>query len=171
MLTGHRVVLGPLNRCHAERTQTWMNNPELSRLLGRGRPVSDVEHEQWFAGIQGRSDCVFFSIQTRDGEHVGNVWLWDIDTRHRKAELRIVIGEPCNQGKGQGTEAIRLASVYGFERLNLHKIYAYVLDINPRARGAFENAGFRLEGTLKEDRWVGDRYADVYLLGKLSEAA
>jgi RimJ/RimL family protein N-acetyltransferase len=56
---------------------------------------------------------------------------------------------------------------YAFERLNLHRVYAYVLAINPRARRAFEKAGFALEGTLREDRWAGDAYTDVYLLGRL----
>jgi RimJ/RimL family protein N-acetyltransferase len=42
-----------------------------------------------------------------------------------------------------------------------------VLGINPRALRAFEKAGFAVEGVLKEDRWDGDRYCDVYLLGRL----
>lgn len=66
-----------------------------------------------------------------------------------------------------GTEAISLLCAYAFERLNLHKVYAHVLAINPRARRAFEKAGFALEGTFREDRWTGEGYTDVYFLGRL----
>jgi RimJ/RimL family protein N-acetyltransferase len=140
----------------------------LMRLLDRARPVSDVEHERWFAALPDKSDCAYFAIETiEDARHIGNIWLWNIDARHRRAELRILIGSPGDHGRGAGTEAIRLLCEYAFERLNLHKVYAYVLGINERARRAFERAGFTLEGTLREDRWVGDAYTDVYLLGKL----
>lgn len=167
-MTGHTIVLRPLERRHLEQTRAWANDPELMRLLDRARPVSDAEHERWFAALEGRTDCVHFAIETlSEARHIGNVWLSDIDARHRRAELRILIGGRADQGRGAGTEAISLACGYGFERLNLHKVYAYVLGINGRARHAFEKAGFVLEGTLREDRWVDDRYTDVYLLGKL----
>lgn len=168
MLRGEQVILGPFDQSHGGRTRQWANDPELARLLGRSRPVSDREHEQWLETLATRDDRVFFAVHARDGEaHIGNVWLWDVDARHRKAELRIVIGERGHTGKGHGTEAIRLASDYGFEWLNLHKIYAYVLDLNPRAARSFEKAGFTREGILRQDRWVGERYADVFLLARI----
>ncbi len=167
-MTGRTVSLRPFDRRHLAKTRDWVNDPEISALLGRALPVSDVEHERWYAELEGRKDRVFFAIQANaDGRHVGNVWLWDIDWRHRKAEARIVIGETDSLGRGVGTEAIALVCSYAFERLNLHKVYAYVLGTNPRALRAFEKAGFAVEGVLKEDRWDDARFCDVYLLGRL----
>jgi RimJ/RimL family protein N-acetyltransferase len=168
MNTGQRVWLRPLDIRHREKTREWANDPELMRLLNRERPVSQSEHEQWFIGLKERKDCRYFAIETvADVHHVGNVWLWDIESRHRRAELRIVMDKNY-VGKGAGTEAITLLSDYAFEQLKLHKVYAYVLAINPRARRAFEKAGFAPEGTLREDRWTGDSFTDVYVLGKLA---
>lgn len=168
MISGKRISLHPLERRHLEKTRAWANDPELMRLLNRAKLVTESEHEEWFERIRKRGDCAYFAIETNDdGAHVGNVWLWDIDARHRRAELRIVIGDPARAGHGAGTEAIALLCDYAFERLRLHKVYAYVLAFNPRARRAFEKAGFQLEGTLREDRWGGDCFTDVYLLGKL----
>jgi len=169
MITGSGVTLCPFERRHLDRTRRWANDPELMRLLDRGRPVAELEHEQWFAHLHEKLDAVYFAIElAANGQHVGNVWLWGIDPRHRKAELRITIGERDSMGKGLGTEAINLTCVYAFERLNLHKVYAYVLGINPRAKRSFEKAGFEVEGILKADRWTGDCYTDVYLLGRLA---
>jgi len=168
MISGQTISLRPLERRHLEQTRAWANDPELARLLDRARPVSDAEHDEWFAALHQHPNRLYFAIETnKDDRHIGNVWLWDIDWRHRRAELRIVIGETPQPGRGTGTEAISLLCDYAFERLNLHKIYAYVLAINPRARRAFEKAGFALEGTLKDDRWTGEGYTDVYLLGRL----
>lgn len=171
MITGDTISLKPLERRHLDATRAWANDPELARVLDRARPVSEVEHERWFAALHERAGCVYFAVETNeDGRHVGNVWLWDIDTRHRKAEVRIVIGAGGAQNRGVGTEALRLVSGYARERLNLHKLYAYVLGINPRAVRAFEKSGFHVEGILKADRWAGAGYVDVYLLGKLLDA-
>lgn len=168
MIRGERVSLCAFDRAHLDRTREWVNDPELALLLGRAWPVSDHEHERWFAELRDRRDAAHFAIVTNaGGRHVGNVWLCDVDWRHRKAELRIVLGERDELGRGLGTEAIILLCTHAFERLNLHKIYAYVLGFNQRALRAFEKAGFVVEGTLKEDRWAGGRYCDVYLLGRL----
>ena len=169
MLRGRRVTLVALDGVHKARTRAWANDPEISRLMNRERPVSESEHETWFASIGRRDDCAFFAVESADAAaHVGNVWLWAIERRHRKAELRIVIGEPAARGQGAGAEAIDLLCRYGFEHLGLHRIYAYVLAINPAARRAFEHAGFHLEGTLRDDRWTGDGFTDTYLLGRVS---
>jgi RimJ/RimL family protein N-acetyltransferase len=161
--------LVPLARAHVARTRDWANDPELALLMDRARPVSEVEHDAWFAALLQRADCAYFAVEERD-RHVGNVWLWAIDGRHRKAELRVVIGEAAARGRGVGSRAIDLLCRYGFERLNLHRIYAYVLGINPAGRRAFETAGFVLEGTLREDRWSEGRFVDCDVLARLRPA-
>jgi RimJ/RimL family protein N-acetyltransferase len=168
MIRGVTVALQPFDRPHLERTRTWINDPEISSLLGRAKPVSDIQHEEWFAALNGRHDTVWFAIIAEGAQrHIGNVWLWDIDTRHRKAEIRVVLGDREHTGRGMGTEAIALTCAYAFQRLNLHKVYADVLARNARALRAFQKAGFAVEGVLKEDRWDGDGYTDVYRLGRL----
>jgi len=164
-----RLELVPLGRPHLARTREWANDPELMRLMDRKQPVSPVEHEAWFASLPRRADCAYFAIETVDGRaHIGNVWLWDIDRRHRKAELRVVVGDQGARGKGLGAEAIDRLCRYAFEKLDLHRVYAYVLGINPSARKAFERAGFSLEGTLRDDRWAVDRFIDSYLLARVN---
>lgn len=144
-----------------------MNDPVLMPLLGRDRPIAPDEHQRWFAGLAGRADCRFFAIETVDGGmHVGNIWLWGIDPRHHRAEVRIVLG-PDAIGQGLGAEAMALLARYAFDEQQLHRLYAFVLASNPRARRAFERAGFRMEAVLRDDRWAGDRYVDVYLLARL----
>ena len=169
MQTGN-VRLVPLDRRHLERTRAWANDPALMRLMDRARPVSTAEHEAWFRSLAERDDCSYFAIETAEGAvHVGNVWLFAIDRRHRKAELRVVIGDAAARGKGIGAEAIDRLCRHGFDELGLHRIYAYVLAINPAAQRAFERAGFSLEGTLRDDRWSDGTFVDAYVLARVSQ--
>ncbi len=169
MVTGPTVSLCPFDRSHLDKTREWVNHPEISRLLGRALPVSDFEHERWFTGLQGQPDSVYFAVETNaDQRHIGNVWLCNIEWRHRKAELRVLIGDAENLGRGLGSEAITLMCSYASQQLNLHRVYAYVLGTNPRALRAFQKAGFAIEGVLKEDRWDGGRYIDAYVLGRIA---
>jgi RimJ/RimL family protein N-acetyltransferase len=165
-----RVHLADFDRRHMASTLEWMNDSALMRLLGRDRPIGEDEHRRWFEGLADRSDCRFFAVETRDdARHLGNVWLWDIDGRHRRAEVRVVMGRPDATDRGMGTEAIVLIARYAFDILALHRIYAYVLAINPRAKHAFEKAGFRSEGLLRADRWTGEEFVDVHVLGRLKD--
>ncbi len=167
-MRGKTVSLCPLERRHLENTRAWANDPELMRFLDRAHSVTPDQHQAWFENLQNHDDRAYFAIEANaDSQHIGNIWLWDIKLRHHKAEVRIVIGDRGHQDRGAGTEAISLLSEYAFANLNLHKVYAFVLGINPRARRAFEKAGFVLEATLRDDRWVDDQPTDVYLLGKL----
>jgi methionyl-tRNA formyltransferase len=169
-ISGGRVRIVLLERRHLDRTREWANDPEIMSLMDRARHVAADEHDAWFVSIAGREDCAYFAIETPDaGVHVGNVWLWAIDRRHRKAEIRIVIGDPAVRGQGVGTAAIDQLCRHGFDALGLHRIYAYVLAVNLAARRAFERAGFTLEGTLRHDRWAGDTFVDTYLLARLRE--
>lgn len=168
MLSGTVVSLRAFDRRHLAVTRDWMNDLELAQLLDRCRPVTDAEHEHWYSSLLARNDVCFMAIEETDtGRHIGNVWLWNIDWRNSKAELRIVIGERTALGQGSGTEAIGLLCEYAFERLNLRRIYAYVLASNPRAVRAFQKSGFDQEGLLKGDRWGGSDYVDVHVLARL----
>jgi RimJ/RimL family protein N-acetyltransferase len=163
-----RVRLVPLDRPHLSPTREWANDPRLMQLMDRWHPVTEKEHEVWFASVVHSDRCAYFAIETLDGQaHVGNVWLWEIDRRHHKAELRVVIGDEAARGQGMGAEAIDRLCMHGFERLGLHRIYAYVLAINPAARRAFERAGFDVEGTLRGDRCTVDGFVDTYLLARV----
>lgn len=166
---GDRINLVPLDRRHLTRTRTWANDPELMQLMDRANVVSEAEHQAWFEALTRHDDRAYFAIETADEAlHVGNVWLWAIDRRHRKAELRVVIGAAAARGRGIGAAAIDKMCRHAFDEFKLHRIYAHVLDINPAGRRAFERAGFTLEGTLRDDRLAGDRFIDTYLMARLS---
>jgi RimJ/RimL family protein N-acetyltransferase len=160
------VVLAAFDKRHLAQTLRWTNDPELARLMDRPRRIDEDEHARWFDSLPSRSDTVYFAIE-EDGQHVGNVWLAAVDRRHRKAEVRIVLGSTA-ANRGCGTRAIELIADHAFTTMGLNRVYAFVLAFNPRARRAFEKAQFVLEGTLREDRFNGAEFVDTFVLGRLN---
>lgn len=170
MHKGKSVVLRPFEKEDSEIYRRWINDPNTGLLVDRVLPVTQAEHEKWYTDLTSNENAVVFGIETvQKPMYIGNVWLWNIDWRHRKAELRILIGEKNYLGKGYGSEAIEMMTQLAFKNLNLHKVYAYVLESNPRARKAFEKAGFIIEGVLRKDRFVDGKYEDVRLVAKIGE--
>ncbi len=169
MICGPNVALVPFQQQHLERSREWFNDPGLASLLNRSSTITEEEHLQWFQSLPQRTDLAYFAIELEKAKkHIGNIWLADIDRANGKAELRIVIGDSSSTSRGLGSEAMELLCDYAFGQLNLHRVYAYVLGTNARAKRGFEKAGFTVEGVLKDDRWTGEDYCDAFILARLA---
>lgn len=165
ILSGAGVRLRPWERADAERVRGWVNDPGIARTVDRATPVNDHGHARWFERMLEAPGAVLYAIEL-GGQHVGNVWLWEVDPRHGKAEVRILLGDPAARGKGAGTEALSLLAEHAWRGLRLSRLYAYVLAGNAPARRAFAKAGFQEEGLLRADRWVDGAWSDVVVFGR-----
>jgi RimJ/RimL family protein N-acetyltransferase len=166
MYLGKRVRLRAFEREDAERYRSFVNDAEIARLVDRAKPVTALEHTRWYESLVASENVAAFAVEARrGGRFLGLVWLYDINWRHRRAEVRILIGERRAWGGGFGTDALRTLVEVGFGPFNLEKLWADVLATNPRAVGAFEAAGFVREGLLKGDRVENGARVDVVRLG------
>lgn len=100
-------------------------------------------------------------IVERDQVSVGLVELVEINHIHRRAEFQIIIA-PEHQGNHYATIATRLAMDYAFTVLNLYKLSLIVDCENQRAIGVYKKLGFREEGLLRHEFFVGGEYRDVF---------
>ncbi len=107
-------------------------------------------------------------ILHQSGEKIGYLALYDIDNRHKHAEFAIMI-DPSQQGKGYATEATRLIVEYGFNQLNLYKLFLYVDKLNEKAAHIYQKVGFQIEGDLKKHYFVNGSYHDVLFMSLFQE--
>ena len=97
-------------------------------------------------------------------KYIGSAGLKNIDYINRKAELNIVIGFSEYHGKGLGTEATKLIIKYGFDYLNLNKIYLKFIKFNESAEKAYTKAGFKYICELQKDIYYeGFYHNQVYM--------
>jgi RimJ/RimL family protein N-acetyltransferase len=169
---GRLVRLRTFEPGDAERYRAWVNDPEIAQLIDRAGPVTQAEHEAWYQLLVASPSAAVFAIdRLSDGSFIGIVWLYDIHQRHRRAEVRIVIGDRRAWGGGCGTDALRVLVRIAFGPLQLEKLWADVLATNPRGAGAFKRAGFTQEGLLRGDRVQDAGRVNVIRLGILRDPA
>lgn len=110
-------------------------------------PTSQLQ--EWI--VEGGNDAGNFAIHTIEGDRmIGLVGLDGFDWLSRTAWVGIGIGETEFQGKGYGTDAMKVVLRYGFTELNLNRVNLTVFEYNQRAIRCYEKCGFKHEGIQRE---------------------
>lgn len=138
----------------------WANDSEVTYYMFMGAMPNSMEllEEEYKQLMSSKNDVVFAIVDKETDIHVGNVGLHVINWISQSAEFRIIIGEKEYWNKNYGTEATKLAVQYGFEKLNLNKVW---LGVNAEHKGgikAYGNAGFVREGILRQEIYCNGRY-------------
>ncbi len=170
-LRGKSIFLSPLSKMHDLSTyETWLNDQETTLFMGSGKfPVTIGELKSYIDAYNKSKDGILLGIFVKkSSRHIGNITLLSIDWRNRHAEVGIIIGDKEARGKGYAAEAIRLVVAHAFDRLNLHKLYAGMIEGNDASRFAFKKVGFKEEAVLKEHFYHKGRYLDCYRLGLIA---
>lgn len=162
------VRLRALERADLPRSLAWVNDPEITRFTGTLYPVSAAEEDAWYERVLADPAQRVFALETADGRHVGNGGFRDIQAVPRKAELWIYVGDRSRQNAGLGTAAVRELVRFGFERMNLHRIWVRVFAYNERALRTFESCGFVREGLLRDDVFRDGRFHAAHILSVLA---
>ncbi len=151
-LIGEQVYFRALEEADATNYVRWLNDPEVNRTLAAGNfPLNIPREQEYIRKLYTDQNGLNLAMVLKDGDrHIGGAGLHDIRQVHRAATFGIVIGEKDCWGKGYGTEAARVMVRHGFETLNLNRISLNVYDFNPRGIRAYEKAGFRKEGVLRQ---------------------
>ncbi|HWD77843.1 MAG TPA: GNAT family protein [Kribbella sp.] len=163
-LTGDRVILRPLDEGDYDALATAMNDPDVARLTGSHGQIGEEQAREWMRTRKDQTDRLDLAIVDKaSGLVVGEAVLNQWDPDNRCCNFRILIG-PAGQGRGLGTEATRLIVGYGIEELGLHRISLGVYAFNPRARSAYEKAGFKQEGVLRDALlWDGEWVDEIVM--------
>lgn len=168
MIIGKTIRLRAIERYDLPHFVEWLNDPEVRRNLLVSIPLSQAQEDGWFERTLNRppeEQPLGIEVQTTEGWHlVGNCSFFDIDSRNRSAEIGIFIGNKEYWGRGYGTQVMRLMLKYGFNTLNLNRIYLRVYESNQRGIRCYEKAGFVHEGRLRQAIFMDGRYIDMLMM-------
>ena len=173
-MEGKLVRIRAYERSDLDAVMAWVNDEEVTRQLGAGPltfPVSRVQEEQFLeAAVRSGADPTnkVFAIETlAERKYIGGIDLRGINWLDRHAEIGIVIGDKANWSKGFGTDAMRVITRMGFEKMGLHRLWLRVYDFNAAAIRCYEKCGFQREGILRHDRFIDGEYHDTIVMGIL----
>lgn len=142
---------------------------EVARLTGCKAVFSREEVTSFFLKSLKDEDRCFFLLVAPGGRIMGESVINEIDWELRSANFRTGIFQPAERGKGIGTWMVEAVRDFAFEELKLHRLELDVFSFNPRARRAYEKAGFRVEGVLRDAVKDGDAYGDDILMAILED--
>lgn len=137
-----------------------------------------AEEEGWREGFIGHDDAgthlawmrdpdVEHRTILREGRAVGYLILRGLTSPHDAIEVkRICLTE---RGAGVGTAVLRELLHWAFEERGAHRVWLDVYVENARARRAYERAGFREEGRLRESERGPSGYRTLILMSILRD--
>jgi RimJ/RimL family protein N-acetyltransferase len=148
----------------------WYRDPEVARLTRyQTRQMSQPEIERFFEARMLAPDALAYSIvELASKRLIGFTTFSALDGDNGSVMFHITIGERDAWGRGLGTEATQLMLQHAFERLGLHRVGLAVFSYNTRAIRAYEKAGFRVEGRLREAIQRQGEFFDEVQMGILA---
>jgi aminoglycoside 6'-N-acetyltransferase len=145
-LRGDRVVLRPLAERDVERLAELGSDPGVARWW----PGLTQEHLLEKARGEGEeADVTCFAV-VADAEVVGLIQHYEeTDADFRHAGIDLFLGAPYH-GQGLGTDAVRTMARHLVRDLGHHRVVIDPAAANERAIRAYEKAGFRRVGVMRE---------------------
>ena len=170
MIEGSLVRLRAREMHDLDDNVAWGQDPELLRLTGdryqQSRAYLDAMMKSYTAQPPAFA-AMRFAIETKDGEHIGNLRLADVQPENRSASLSVVIGRRDFWSRGFGTDAMRALQRFVFDEMNLHRLELHVFAFNERAIACYRRAGFTEECRLRRAQYADGDFHDVIVMSIL----
>jgi ribosomal-protein-alanine N-acetyltransferase len=148
-----------------------LNDPEVvgkTEAAGRAWSEAEIRHYVAESNQPGVSQLLGLMLKPQH-RHIGNIRLFAFSTRHRRAELGIMLFDKTCWGRGLGTEALLAVCGYAFGTLGLHRICADYQATNLGSARIFAKAGFVHEGVFRKHFLVNGAFVDSIRVGKLDD--
>jgi RimJ/RimL family protein N-acetyltransferase len=172
MLQGILVDLVPHGERFTAHETEWVNGP-MREWWGMDGLRSEASMRARRESRQPEAEAgqrIQFGILNKQDIPIGTFVLRDIDPYHRLAEVGAGIGDLAYWGGGYGSDAMLLIVEYGFEWLNLRRLFLTTRGDNLRAQHQVEKCGFTREGMRRLARRNGSgEWVDFLIYGLLRD--
>jgi RimJ/RimL family protein N-acetyltransferase len=123
----------------------------------------------WFADISRPNSPSPHWVIAADGRMVGNCVLVPKDDKGTGMIFALGIASDANKSRGIGTAAVWQVLRYGFESMQMRRIFLDVQCDNARAIACYEKCGFRREMIERQSRHSNNVWQDYMRMAILKE--
>ena len=152
----------------------WLKNlredPSVSSRLGTFCLLNNERQERWFSALQTDTTKCYMIFEKRESNSsfvkLGMVRITEIDLINRSM---CVGGDMVQEhrGKGYAKQMYQLIFQYGFNHMNMHRLYLFVLEDNAVAKGLYQKMGFQLEGVQRDAIYSNGTYKNYEMMSLL----
>lgn len=158
ILTTERLTLRQIQSTDAADMLVFSGDPEVQKYNGPVyKSVAEVQELiDWYHGEYARQEGISWAVTlTNANKVIGMFGLHHWSKHHRRAEAGYDLAR-AYWGQGIASETLRTIISFGFQQMNLHRIYAGTIADNYESVRLLERLGFTREGTQRESSWEDD---------------
>jgi ribosomal-protein-alanine N-acetyltransferase len=164
-LTTQRLLLRAFGLADVPRLVALAGDYEVAKnTLNIPHPYREEDAWRWVQLTQENYELqtgYAFALELRaTGEFIGGMGL-TVERRFDRAEVGYWLGQPY-WGQGLASEALAAVLRFGFEELELNKIYATHIPENPASGRVMQKNGMVQEGLLAQHTKRDGRYFDLH---------
>ncbi|MBB1139359.1 GNAT family N-acetyltransferase [Myroides sp. WP-1] len=164
------IELKPLSKEDVIPFFTWLNDDEVIKYsMGLFQRLNSSEQiKNWFDSLFEEQQTYNIGIFLENtNQLIGYAGISGISTLNKSGEYFIFIGDKTQWGKGVGTIVTQKVIAYGFETLKLNRIMLTVSQPNIGGVKAYERAGFKVEGVLRDACYRDHAFHDKIVMSIL----
>jgi len=170
MIKGKKVYLRQVEPSDASVLLFWENNQDNWKVSGTEVPYSMFEMQQFIANasnVRVNKQLRLMICDNFTDSPLGALDLFDIDFKHKRAGVGILIGQSEHRGKGLALESLLLMEEYAENQLDIINLFCGVHADNLASIGLFEKAKYKHIGTRSNWYILGGKYTDELLFQRI----
>lgn len=169
-ILGKTLKLRVIEKTDLPIIQTWRNDERLRRYFREYRDFSITQLENWYNNMIVDNRFEFFIIENKENKAVGIAGITYIDWVNRHADVHFYIGEDFKWIDDKHShEAFDIILDYGFNTLNLNKLWAEIYEIDKLKLEFFQNRGFKIDANLRDHYYYKGKYYTSHILSLLKK--
>jgi RimJ/RimL family protein N-acetyltransferase len=161
MITRNKVGLRAVETKDLDILKDWRNIPDFRKNFREVRELNSQNQEKWFDKINNSSNEFMFLFEDiENNKPIGAGGLLYINWIIRSADFSFYIGhEQCYIDDKYAFDAASLLIDYGFNNLNLNKIWMELYEFDNRKISFFkEKFNFQIDGILRDNCFEDGKY-------------
>ncbi len=174
MLKGKTVGLRAIEEGDLAQLLAWRNQPEFRRYFREYRELSSTNQKEWFEkAVRGNDSLRMFAIEElKGGRLLGCCGITYINWVDKNADFSIYIGaDNLYIDDLFALDAARIMAKYGFNELNMHRLWAEIYDFDEPKKKMFATLGFKLDGRHRETHFTEGKWCDSLFYSLLRHEA
>lgn len=161
MITRDYTYLRAVEKEDLPLLMEWRNQPELRKFFREINEINSISQNKWFEMINDKTSIhkMFAIVEKDTNELLGACGLCYIDWVNRSADFSIYIGyKNIYIDSKYAIDAAKSMIDYGFNILNLHRLWAEIYSIDEKKQFFFNSLNFKLDGELRETYWYNQKW-------------
>ena len=176
MIKGELVGLRAVEKDDLPLLREWRNIAGFRKHFREVRELSLSDQESWYDNLQATKNMnfMFIIVDLNTNQPIGAAGLLYINWFIRSADFSFYIGENemYINDDARTHEAAKLLIDYGFNNLNLHKIWMELYEFDTKKIEFFtKKFHFKKDGLLRDNCFENGKYWDSLIISLLSVTA